>query len=147
LHSPDYLYNFTDLGEWSTVEIGTGLIASSLATLKPLFSKFKLLDFASKSNITGTAGLTRDTRNSALHSRKRSNMGLGLGHSRNFEEIIEDENELSMLEKGPKVQLRSVLEEVEPLGPRNEVRWDERIAHGGSHVRPNTHGGVSEDKW
>ncbi len=74
-------------------------------------------------------------------------MGLGLGHARNFEEIIEDESELSVLEKGPKVHLRSVIEEVEPLGPRNEVRWDERIAHGGGHVRVHIHGGAGEDNW
>ncbi|CAG8958422.1 hypothetical protein HYFRA_00011099 [Hymenoscyphus fraxineus] len=43
ISNPDYLYNFTDLAIWSTVEIGLGLSASSLATLKPLFRKFKLL--------------------------------------------------------------------------------------------------------
>lgn len=43
LSDPDYLYNFTDLAIWSTVEIGLGLTASSLATLKPLFRKLKIL--------------------------------------------------------------------------------------------------------
>ncbi|ETS79843.1 hypothetical protein PFICI_07372 [Pestalotiopsis fici W106-1] len=43
LSDPDYLYNFTDLAIWSTVEIGLGLMASSLATLKPLFRKLKIL--------------------------------------------------------------------------------------------------------
>ncbi|KAK9419580.1 putative Integral membrane protein [Seiridium unicorne] len=41
LISPDYLYQFTDLGIWSTVEIGAGLSASCLATLKPLFRKIR----------------------------------------------------------------------------------------------------------
>lgn len=36
----DYLYNFTPLATWSTIEVGTALTASSLATLKPLFRKF-----------------------------------------------------------------------------------------------------------
>ncbi|KAI1337689.1 hypothetical protein F5Y15DRAFT_389960 [Xylariaceae sp. FL0016] len=39
LSNPDYLYNFTDFAIWSTVELGLGLTASSLATLKPLFRK------------------------------------------------------------------------------------------------------------
>ncbi|ORY59168.1 uncharacterized protein BCR38DRAFT_445807 [Pseudomassariella vexata] len=42
LSNPDYLYNFTDIAIWSTVEIGLGLAASSLATLKPLFRRMKL---------------------------------------------------------------------------------------------------------
>ncbi|KAF3765585.1 hypothetical protein M406DRAFT_240473, partial [Cryphonectria parasitica EP155] len=36
----DYLYEFTPLATWSTIEVGTALTASSLATLKPLFRKF-----------------------------------------------------------------------------------------------------------
>ncbi|KAK6212380.1 hypothetical protein LQW54_005333 [Pestalotiopsis sp. IQ-011] len=43
LSDPDYLHNFTDLAIWSTIEIGLGLTASSLATLKPLFRKLKIL--------------------------------------------------------------------------------------------------------
>lgn len=43
LVSPDYMYKFTDLGIWSTVEIGAALSASSLATLKPLFRKIRPL--------------------------------------------------------------------------------------------------------
>lgn len=41
LVSPDYLYTFTDLGIWSTVEIGAGLSASCLATLKPLLRRIR----------------------------------------------------------------------------------------------------------
>ncbi|KAF7524925.1 hypothetical protein G7054_g11281 [Neopestalotiopsis clavispora] len=49
LSDSDYLYNFTDLAIWSTIEIGLGLMASSLATLKPLFRKLKIL-VVTKSN-------------------------------------------------------------------------------------------------
>lgn len=43
LSNPDYLYNFTDLAIWSIVECGIAITASSLATLRPLFIKMKLL--------------------------------------------------------------------------------------------------------
>jgi hypothetical protein len=38
-HSVDFLYVFTDFTIWSTVENGVGIIASSIATLRPLFRK------------------------------------------------------------------------------------------------------------
>jgi hypothetical protein len=38
-HSIDFLYVFTDFTIWSTVENGVGIIASSIATLRPLFRK------------------------------------------------------------------------------------------------------------
>lgn len=40
VNQDDYLYNFVPLATWSTIEAGTALTASSLATLKPLFRKF-----------------------------------------------------------------------------------------------------------
>ncbi|KEZ45681.1 Uncharacterized protein SAPIO_CDS1452 [Scedosporium apiospermum] len=43
LQNDEYLYNFTDFAIWSTVEIGLALSASSLATLRPLFRKLKIL--------------------------------------------------------------------------------------------------------
>ncbi|KAL2291817.1 hypothetical protein FJTKL_11999 [Diaporthe vaccinii] len=43
LSNPDYLYNFADLAIWSIVECGIAITASSLATLRPLFVKMKLL--------------------------------------------------------------------------------------------------------
>ncbi|KAG8163504.1 hypothetical protein KVR01_006801 [Diaporthe batatas] len=43
LSNPDYLYNFSDLAIWSIVECGIAITASSLATLRPLFVKMKLL--------------------------------------------------------------------------------------------------------
>ncbi|KAJ6780239.1 hypothetical protein PWT90_08236 [Aphanocladium album] len=44
LDNPDYLHTSTDLGIWSTVEIGVALTASSLATLKPLMRKMRLFN-------------------------------------------------------------------------------------------------------
>lgn len=71
LSDPDYLYNFTDLAIWSTVEIGLGLTASSLATLKPLFRKLKILVITkSGSHATGTLPYHHQSRPS--HSRARS---------------------------------------------------------------------------
>jgi hypothetical protein len=70
LSNPDYLYNFTDLAIWSTVEIGLGLTASSLATLKPLFRKLKILVATkSGSRYTGTLPYHRSR---TFHSRTRS---------------------------------------------------------------------------
>lgn len=43
LDNSEYLYNFTDFGIWSTVEIGLALSASSLATLRPLMRRFRVL--------------------------------------------------------------------------------------------------------
>jgi hypothetical protein len=54
LASGDYMYRFTDLGIWSTVEIGSALSASSLATLKPLFRKINA--FSSTNRTGGTSG-------------------------------------------------------------------------------------------
>jgi len=39
----DYLYNFYDIAIWSTVECGMALLASSLATLKPLCRKMNAI--------------------------------------------------------------------------------------------------------
>ena len=43
LENSDYLYNFIDFAIWTTVEIGLALSASSLATLRPLMRKLKIL--------------------------------------------------------------------------------------------------------
>ncbi|TLS26498.1 hypothetical protein PpBr36_04021 [Pyricularia pennisetigena] len=43
LANKEYLANFIDLGVWSAVEIGLAIVASSAATLRPLFRKLKLL--------------------------------------------------------------------------------------------------------
>lgn len=62
LSNPDYLYNFSDLAIWSIVECGIAITASSLATLRPLFVKMKLLatnHFTSRftSSMGGSGGL------------------------------------------------------------------------------------------
>lgn len=56
LSNPDYLYNFTDLAIWSIVECGIAITASSLATLRPLFIKMKLL---ATSHLTARYGHSR----------------------------------------------------------------------------------------
>lgn len=56
LSNPDYLYNFTDLAIWSIVECGIAITASSLATLRPLFIKMKIL---ATSHLTGRYGRSR----------------------------------------------------------------------------------------
>ncbi|KAK2597229.1 hypothetical protein N8I77_013090 [Diaporthe amygdali] len=66
LSNPDYLYNFADLAIWSIVECGIAITASSLATLRPLFVKMKLLatnHFTSRftSSMGGSGGLPRFT--------------------------------------------------------------------------------------
>lgn len=59
LSNPDYLYNFTDLAIWSIAECGIAITASSLATLRPLCVKMRLLattHFTSRYGY-GSAGL------------------------------------------------------------------------------------------
>lgn len=70
LSDPDYLYNFTDLAIWSTIEIGLGLTASALATLKPLFRKLKVL-VVTKSGTVATGTLPQ-YRSRPSNSRVRS---------------------------------------------------------------------------
>jgi len=100
LSNPDYLYNFTDLAIWSTVEISLGLSASSLATLKPLFRKLKILAFTTK-NMTPSQG------ESALHSRKKSNFGTAESgfSSRNFTQLEEGNKRTGWSDKGADADL------------------------------------------
>jgi hypothetical protein len=136
------MYNFTDLAIWSTVEIGLALIASSLATLKPLFRKLNMLDTTARGNTSVTAGINKDTaRSSTPHSRKRSIMSLGRGAPRDFGEIEEDEQELAVIEKGSRVHLQRVVEEGETpvLRDNMNMKWDEESQHpNGGRVRVQT---------
>ncbi|KLU82612.1 hypothetical protein MAPG_01684 [Magnaporthiopsis poae ATCC 64411] len=59
LHNPEYLGSFIELGNWSSVEIGLAIIASSAATLRPLFRKFKLLAAEVRSNGTNSSRVDR----------------------------------------------------------------------------------------
>ncbi|KAK8071515.1 hypothetical protein PG996_004863 [Apiospora saccharicola] len=43
LSNPDYLYNSTDLAIWSIIECALGLMATSLAMLRPLFVRLHML--------------------------------------------------------------------------------------------------------
>ncbi|CAG8974952.1 hypothetical protein HYALB_00007629 [Hymenoscyphus albidus] len=86
ISNPDYLYNFTDLAIWSTVEIGLGLSASSLATLKPLFRKFKLLPAKLTSRNTsrppaGYGGMGSDADGTPFASKNHSRT-ISFGRSR-----------------------------------------------------------------
>ncbi|KAK3896374.1 hypothetical protein C8A05DRAFT_20632, partial [Staphylotrichum tortipilum] len=56
LDKPEYLYVFEPLAAWSTVEIGLGLTASSLATLMPLFRKIKIFTRAAHHSGASSAG-------------------------------------------------------------------------------------------
>lgn len=76
LDNPEYLANFVELANWSAVEIGLAVIASSAATLRPLFRKFKLLTATMRSRYgngygTGYSQGSRGGR-STFHSRSRS---------------------------------------------------------------------------
>jgi len=37
--SPDFFWNAANISIWSTIELGTGIVAGSLATLRPLFKR------------------------------------------------------------------------------------------------------------
>jgi hypothetical protein len=49
---------------------------------------------------------------------------LGRAGPRNFDEIVEHENELTVLEKGSRVHLKSVFEEDVPIGTNYDLKWD-----------------------
>lgn len=59
IQNPDYLWTTTNLGIWSTLEIGIALTASSLATLKPLMKRIRF--FSNFSDLSGSvsAALSR----------------------------------------------------------------------------------------
>jgi hypothetical protein len=61
LDNPDYLYTSTDLGIWSTLEIGVALTASSLGTLRPLMRRISL--FHSSTGGTRFTGNSRGRAN------------------------------------------------------------------------------------
>lgn len=54
----DFLYATTDVAIWSTSETGIGIVASSLATLRPLFRTFlrNKLSAGRSANVTGPWG-------------------------------------------------------------------------------------------
>lgn len=76
LSNPDYLYNFTDLAIWSTVEIGLALAASSLVTLKPLLRKLKILASTTSNERIAEIGAKEMVGTSTVCSRKLSTLSL-----------------------------------------------------------------------
>lgn len=92
LSNPDYLYNFTDLAIWSTVEIGLGLSASSLATLKPLFRQVKKLasTYSGSRFTNSTSSGIHGTGNSSGKAIKKLRPNSILFSSQNFSIIVDD---------------------------------------------------------
>lgn len=82
LDNPDFLYNFTDLAIWSTLEIGIALTASSLATLTPLFRKIKFFSsavYGTSRTGDGESGAPVGTRPSFVRTGGQSRGGGGGG--------------------------------------------------------------------
>lgn len=50
----DFLYRTTDVAIWTTVEVGVGIFAGNLATLRPLFQKFLVFSGLQQSSSGGT---------------------------------------------------------------------------------------------
>ncbi|OAQ59977.1 cation-transporting ATPase 4 [Pochonia chlamydosporia 170] len=75
LDNPDYLYTSTDLGIWSTLEIGIALTASSLATLKPLMKRIRVFSSFSDLNYltAGSRGRANNTASSTNAAGGQSN--------------------------------------------------------------------------
>ncbi|KAL8382312.1 hypothetical protein RB595_006213 [Gaeumannomyces hyphopodioides] len=74
LDNPEYLANFVELANWSAVEIGLAIIASSAATLRPLFRKLKVFTTTMRSRNQYGTGYSQGSRGgkSTFHSRSRS---------------------------------------------------------------------------
>jgi hypothetical protein len=79
IENPDYLWTTTNLGIWSTLEIGIALTASSLATLKPLMKRIRL--FGNFSDLSGSGSadpaLSRDVEASRQDSARAGTYGHG----------------------------------------------------------------------
>ncbi|TVY80922.1 hypothetical protein LSUE1_G006968 [Lachnellula suecica] len=130
----DYLYNFTDLAIWSSVEIGIGLGASSLATVKPLLRKLNIL--AASTSPTGRNG----SRQTVGSSRQRTNFSLRsfrIG-SNSFSEIDNDTSTATAWPTEPGesadhelgLRERSVMDQSEAKGRSNDTSGDVRDVEG-----------------
>lgn len=76
LEQDDYLYNFYDIAMWSTVECGMALLASSLATLKPLFRKMSIVFTTTRQS----SAWGSDNRSAANRHNRQSDNGKIAGH-------------------------------------------------------------------
>ncbi|CAK7272941.1 hypothetical protein SEPCBS57363_005401 [Sporothrix epigloea] len=96
LDSPDFLYNFIDLGIWSTLEIGIALAASSLATLTPLFRNIKIF-----SSTWAGESATRGTRQSVRKGgQSRTGAGPGVVSSGDAGKVIDSKSSASSPARG-----------------------------------------------
>lgn len=96
LDSPDFLYNFVDLGIWSTLEIGIALAASSLATLTPLFRNIKIF-----SSTWAGESATRGTRQSVRKGgQSRTGGGPGVVSSGDAGKVIDSKSSASSPARG-----------------------------------------------
>jgi len=74
--SPDFFWNAANISIWSTIELGTGIVAASLATLRPLF---KRLFYGARHRVAYAAGHAKrysqafmNRRSSSKHDRSDS---------------------------------------------------------------------------
>lgn len=65
--TPDFFWNAANISIWSTIELGTGIVAGSLATLRPLFRQ---LFYSARHRVAYAAGHAR--RYSQVFMNKRS---------------------------------------------------------------------------
>ena len=78
LENKEYLYNFTDFGIWSSVEIGLALSASSLGTLRPLLRKINVLAYTDNPVPTHFSPISRPSgSNGRLHNFRMRVLGAG----------------------------------------------------------------------
>lgn len=75
--SPNFFWNAANISIWSTIELGMGIVASSLATLRPLFKK---LFYSARNRFSSVAGHTK--RYSQAIIQRRGSTKHGTYHSR-----------------------------------------------------------------
>lgn len=73
----DFLYRTTDVAIWTTVEVGVGITAGNLATLRPLFQKF-----------LAYTGLQSSSNGATSQKMSRRNGPSNIGHIRS--QVLDD---------------------------------------------------------
>lgn len=79
--SPDFFWNAANISIWSTVELGMGIVACSLATLRPLFKK---LFYSARHRISSVAGHTKRYSQAFIQRRGMTKRGTYPSHSDSF---------------------------------------------------------------
>jgi len=69
LDNPEYLYTYQPIAVWSTIEIGVGFTASSLATLTPLFRRIKIFRGSTGATNQAAAGAGAEGADSRFRAR------------------------------------------------------------------------------